>query len=443
MIKEINKNFAEISITNGPYALVEFSRIDDSTRDSSPNTISTGAGTPAEYMQWGSKDDLPLQREWLIEKNNIVPSLLKTRRDLSTGHGIEAYRKIYENGQVRKELVELPPKIKEFFERVNIEEVLSHFHREIYLHSNCWIEGIMTKDLKNVYSIEVKRCRHMRSGLQNQRGKVDYHLYNRDFGDNKNNRKENNEIKAEKIPAIDWSAEKYPKKWAAHLTDDILYDEYYPTPTWWGGRKWIELANIIPSFHLANLKHGYSLRYHIEIPNDYFAGDPSEKTTAESKKKSEEREEEAKREFLDRLNDFLAGADNAGRAIVTYYDVNHAMQKEFPGVKITPLKADLHDEALLKLFEKSNQANISGQSIHPTLANIETQGKLSSGSEIRNAYLMYLAIHTTYTRRLFLQFLTKIGQVNGWPKDIHLGIKNIEMITLDEDKTGHRETVNE
>jgi len=439
MIRNLSENFAEINIQDGPYALIEFSELDSHATEGSLTTIGDDANK-STYMSWGGKDDLPLQREWLIEKNNIVPALLKTRRDISVGQGIEAYKKHYENDTVRRELIPMPAQIEDFFERSDIVQVLSHFHREMYVHSNAFIEGIMTKDRKKVYSIQVKRCRDIRAGEMNSKGMIPYYLFSKEFG---RNRRETNRVEPKRIDAFSYTANKYPTKWIKHITDDTLYDEYYPVPTWWGGRKWIELANIIPEFHIANLRHGYTLRYHIEIPKDYFSQDPSAKTTPESKKEAQKKEQEAKSQFLDRLNEFLSGVKNAGRAMVTYYDVNPALQKEFPGIKITPLKTDIQDEALLKLFEKSNQANISGQSIHPTLANIETQGKLSSGSEIRNAYLMYLAIHTTYTRRLFLRFLHEIGKINKWPKDIYLAFQDIEMTRLDDDKSGSTPVVND
>lgn len=429
-----------IELKDNGYALITFQEQDHKTEKGVlKSAFGTGKDQEIKYMAWGKDDDLPLFREKLIEKNNIVPSLLQTRRDITAGKGLQAYREVYENGEVKNELLKMPAEAEDFFEENDIIDFISAAARELYLHSNLFVEGITSRDRKKIKSIKVLRCRDVRAGEQDDRGNIPYYVFSKEFG--RHRRTQKADPKFIKIPALNPSS--IQSKWMMHIFDDTLYDEYYPEPTWWGGQKWIELANVIPKFHLANLKHGYTLRYHIEVPNDYFRDNSSRDNTPESQKKAKKKETEAKQALKERLNEFLSGAENAGRALITYYDINKAIAKEMPGVKITPVKGELHDEALLKLFEKSNQANISGQSIHPTLANIETQGKMSSGTEIRNAYLMYLSIHTTHPRKLIMKVIDKVKRHNGWPKDIKYGFKDIEITKLDDNKAGSQNVVND
>ncbi|MEL6274316.1 MAG: hypothetical protein AAFU03_04285, partial [Bacteroidota bacterium] len=216
----------------------------------------------------------------------------------------------------------------------------------------------------------------------------------------------------------------------------LCLDEYYPTPYWWGSEEWIRLANCIPEFHQANLRNGYTLRWHIEIPKGYFSDHTHADGSTDQRKERLEAEKAAERAFLDRLNKVLAGVENAGRAVVSKYEINKALAKDFPGIKINPLEVDLKDDALLNLFDKSNQANMSAQGVHPTLANIETAGKLSSGTEIRNAYLMYLAIKTPMPRKQLLKAIKIVKRENNWPKDVHYGFRDMTLEKLSEDKSG-------
>ncbi len=167
--------------------------------------------------------------------------------------------------------------------------------------------------------------------------------------------------------------------------------------------------------------------------------------TQEGQKAQKAATNKAKQELLDTINTWLAGNKNAGRSFHSSYRVHGPSGKEFGGIKITPIKYDMKDEALIRLFDKSNEANMSSQGVHPTLANIQTQGKLSSGSEIRNAFLMYVAIKTPVPRRILLKPLHQVRRMNGWnqkyPNIKGFMFKDIEIQKLDVEKTGKSEVI--
>jgi hypothetical protein len=71
-----------------------------------------------------------------------------------------------------------------------------------------------------------------------------------------------------------------------------------------------------------------------------------------------------------------------------------------------------------------------------TLAAVDTQGKLSSGSEMRNAYLVYMALKTNAIRSLLLQPLLEIKKINGWVGEVEFGFEDIEITKLDSNPTG-------
>jgi len=69
-----------------------------------------------EIMSWGADNTLPQQRELLVRSNNVVGELIATKRDITLGSGMYAFKKRFENdpqtGQrkVIKEEVEIPSK---------------------------------------------------------------------------------------------------------------------------------------------------------------------------------------------------------------------------------------------------------------------------------------------------------------------------------------------
>jgi hypothetical protein len=400
----------------------------------------------AEIWYWGRNNILPYEREELVMQNNIVPELISTKRGIVLGAGLGAYRERFEDGERIKEWVETPQEIQEWFDRVNINQYLRRAAKEVIFHGNLFTELIPGKARTMIADIQALRCRDTRAGRKRLNGQIPAYYWSEYWARHRNQKPDDLGRRIERIDAFT-NLDEVPRRKAVHHTGDDLYDDgYYYSPAYWGGRQWIQLANCIPEFHIANLKHGYNIRYHIEIPEDYFYDHTAAQQAPNQQADLKQKAANARMDFLDRLNKFLAGAPNAGRAIVTNYDVNKqaglGQFKEFPGIKITPLSVDLKDKALLELFEKSNQANISAQGIHPVLASIETAGKLSSGSEMRNAFLSYLAFKAPVIRNILLEPIHIIHRLNKWPRDIKWAFRDIELTKLDENPEGHTETNN-
>ena len=393
----------------------------------------------AKIWSWGKNNLLPQEREALVLDNNIVPELMATKRDITIGGGLMWYTERFEGGKRIIEEVEAPAAAKEFFDAMpeknggqDLEAYLLKTCRNAIFHANTFSQVVETFGDK-VDSLLALECRHLRPEKMDRGGNVRRWFWS---GNWKEYRKE--DYRPVALPAY-IPGRRQPARYVLHSMDDLLSDEYLGIPTWWGGRAWIECANAIPIFHISNLRNGYTIRWHIEIPKDYFWDYTAPQQTQPQKDQARQKETQARQEFLTRLNLFLAGYEQAGRALITDYEINKAAGKEFPGIKITALNVDLKDKALLELFEKSNDANISGQGIHPTLAAIQTQGKLSSGSEIRNAFTMYVAIKAPVKRSLILKHLQYVQRVNGWDQNVKMGFRDIEITKLDENPAGRQE----
>lgn len=390
-----------------------------------------------KIMGWGANNDTPNHRERLVAENNIVPSLLAVRRDITLGQGMFAYREKMVNGAREIEEVAMPTPAKIFFEQLEESGYWLDVAGDFFHHAMTGTEFIMTKG-NTVSKIIAKRMRHLRAEEMNEQGEVKAWYWSGEWG-NRGDEAKSRRV-AHRLPVYDPERKRQPGSFV-YIAGDPLFclDEYYYTPSWWGSEEWIRLANCIPEFHQANLENGYSIRWHIQLPKGYFADKRMDNGSTEDMKKAKDAQRQAKAAFLEKLDQLLKGAAKAGKSLITTYEINTHLGQEFSGIKITPLSVDMKDEALLKLFEKSNQAVISAQGVHPTLANIETAGKLSSGTEIRNAFLMYLLIKTPLPRKIFLKPINVVKKLNGWPEDIHYGFRDMVLTPLNEDKSGKEE----
>lgn len=410
-----------------------------------------GENDSVEIMTWGKDNDLPQQRELLISENNIVPALIEKKRNLLVGSGIMPYQYRYEtqpDGSTKKSMeeVEMPPQAEEWLNR----EVAGMYHMsnkdylcaaagELMKHGVFFPEFVRSKD-DQVLSIEVKETKHLRAGKKNDKGRITRYYWSGFWG----KRIKTNSLETKTTVPMDiyTGEDRKQAKFILPVGDYLLNDGYYPIPTWWGSWEWVELANQIPQFHKSNLQNSYNLRWHIQIPVDYFFDYEKYNAATTEVEKQEVMKSAAEREkaFMNDINKFLAGLNNVGRTVFTKYELDKALGKEYPGIKIEALQYDLKDEALLKLFDKANTAQITSQGLHPTLANIETQGRLSSGTEMRNALLMWLIINTPGARAMILKPLELVKKINGWPADVHYCIRDYELTALSENGAGMQQS---
>jgi len=388
-----------------------------------------GYGGVGEIAFWGSDNQLPQRREALVKDNNIVPELIKTKRDLILGSGLYFYNEIMENGQEREERIDAPNQILDWLEMNEWDDYAECSAGEYVKHGNTMTEFIANRAHTGIARMHNKGCKYIRAQKQNAQGLIGNYFYHGSWG------KVTTDI-PQRIPTYNrFLTDRVQTKSIFHTGDKLFHDGYYFYPTYWGGKQWIKTSNNIPIFHQHNLENGYNIRYHIKMPYDYHL-DRAKYNEGDDKVKEQciKDAKTADQAFIDKMNKFLAGMKNSGRAVFTKF--KHNMEKAYPGIVIEPIQADLKDEALLKLFDKSNDANISAQGIHPTLASIQTQGKLSSGSDIRNSLLLFLATKVANPRRLLLRPLKIVQKVNGWDPTIKFGFKDKLITKLDDNPNG-------
>jgi len=423
-----------ISVYSNTELGIVYSKFEDS-----PTRLKDFKYSDAEYKiaAWGEDNLLPQKRESIVKDNNIVPELIATKRGIILGQGLQAFKTEYIDGKKTRTLIPMPPETQDFLDATGWDDYALIAAGELLKHGNVFPEFVRSKDFNKITSFKAHFTKNIRAGKQNKDGVVEKYYWHGSWAQEAEDKQ-----KPKAIPL--YNPDKKQLLYLMHLGDPLFFDGYYYYPAYWGGKEWIELSNIIPKWQKANLDNGYSIRFHIRIPKDYFLNKTAWKAAANKKQQEKciSDATAAEEEFIEQMNNFLAGVNGAGRAVYTKYeDGIDEIKKTFPGIEIIPIKVDMKDEALLKLFEKSNDANISAQGIHPSLASIQVQGKMSAGAEIRNALLSYIAIKTHLIRKLILKPLYHVKKINGWAADIDFQFIDIEIEKLDENKAGQSQKI--
>lgn len=376
------------------------------------NTLNKG------YLEWGADNHFPEKLMALNSRNPVSDGLIKTKRDFAVGKKIVTYTEDVVDGEIIPNYVQVP-EIEDWLEENEIMGTLHKWAYDYMLLGNYFLEAIRNRARNKIVRLEHLDPTLIRVGVTQNGNALDYVFA--DWASHHRIEK--------RIPAFN---RRTPYKYSKSLIHGRAYmpgSYYYGLPDFIGAENFIRLLNEIPVWHLSGIRNGYGLRWHIKIPSGYF---DSYGTKEEIKK--------AKTEFRDNMDKFLSRAENNGKALITDYIVDH-MGKPKNQILIEPLKPELHDKAFTALFEQGMIAVCSAHAINPTLAGVIVNGQLSSGSELRNAYNVYLQLKVPSFREVLLRPLYYVKKANGWQKNIKFGIVGHQVTKLDENAEGGEDVI--
>lgn len=412
--------------------------------------VSTHMSLQQRIKFWGRDNNLINYRDNMIMSSNIVGELIAAKSDLMVGLGLQAYTEVYDADTGKKTIkyLPIPEQVDAWMRKSKFRK--RYLNKAVYQYwknANVFPEFMKAKDGKLLW-VKCIDAKHVRAAEKVNGEIPGFYIASKwELPINDKSTIANEENKVYYLPNVpedvDWTdpeqVKGLPDHFMMQIVDDFcVNDGYYHHPNYWGGEDWIDMANTIAPWHKANIRNGYTPRIHVRVPKDYFLNKAQyqQAITPEDQQKCISAAKQAQKKFIDDLNSYLAGSANAGRAIVTTDEFNPIL-KEWKGITIEKIDYEMQDEALLKLFERSNDANISAQGFHPTLAGISTQGRLSAGSEIRNL-LNYFIIRALPRRRAdILEVLDVMLHMNGlFDPKIKYTFEDVMIAKLDEEKSG-------
>lgn len=387
-----------------------------------PNTIKQGG---YDVIQWGSDNKLPYLNRRILAENDIKQNLIDTDVNIAAGQYLYLYTEdIIEGKRIVKPVAD--PELEDWLEQHKIHDFFTETIQDIKEMGNSWAEFVLSRDRTKVTSMisqDAVDCRleKIKSGSTRRDAE---NLLLADW---------KNVSSVESVPLLDIKTPQLGKyvKCAYHVKKMISGMPYYSLVEWYGTKDWTEIANTVPKFHIQGLKKGYHGRYLIKIPQSYFDG------------KIGDALEKSKQSFRDELDKVMAGAENSHKALITFINDKATLSgtAQFAEFKIEPIEGELNDESYLKLHDAATKVHSRGHNIDPALAGIQTEGRLSAGSEIRNLVNFHIAYKTPRVRRMAMEPVLLFKNFN-FPKkkNIKIGIGDIELTTLDDNPSGTQNT---
>lgn len=219
---------------------------------------------------------------------------------------------------------------------------------------------------------------------------------------------------------------------------------YYSYPNWYSIFRsgWYDHLASIPALKKAILKHNLGVKHIIYVsPNFYndrakIAGiDVNDQKAVEQLKQS----------LIKEINDTLTGEENTGKAIASLAKTipsgnGTTVEKYFT---IEKIDNNVTEGEYLTDYETGANVVSYAMGVHPSLIGA-TPGKNSnslSGSNIREIFHMKQALSKPMIDRAMRPF-NAIKKINGWPSDFVITIPEYTFVTLDQAKSGKKETQN-
>ena len=400
---------------------------------------------------WGADNDLPDRIVTIVGKNPIGSRCLVFRIDVAYGngpkfgHNVDGEFTEYSDKEIASS-VELQ-EIEAFFNDNDIEGMYSELITDIEWFYNGFDELILDRNdpaKRKIISLAAKEAYFSRwESADPKTGLVENHFYSTKWAEGpQENEYEVTPVLWTKNPGKELEIKiGRTKNLKGEKKDDGKYRyilpvrmpspgrKYYPKPYYYSiiESGWMDFANAIPTFKKALMQNSITIAYHIEIHEDYFKK-VFKKEGITDKKKMDAR---VKKEY-DELNKFLKGADNAGKAMITYFKTTPDGKEIIPDIKITVVDKKM-DGKFIEDSQEASSMTFIAFGVHPQqLGPIPGQTVSNlSGTDKRELYTINQALQARLKSRL-LRALYLVKQINKWPEELKFAIPSIIINTTDK-----------
>lgn len=376
------------------------------------------------WVYWGVNNMMPNEILELTQNTSFVSQIHRKMAAYAVGNGIVLKKRTFVNGKAKLEDYDLP-KVSEWLEDSNFLDAAEKFFFDYY-HLGVAFPSFALNLEGKVVRIAHNDPTYIRVGTFDAKKGIHTHFYHCPLWSKPTYKVDGDKIEGNVTPiaAFDHTLGAENKPYC--MTKIMAYTHnhpYYGLPLWWGSRESMELLQMIPSFHKSGLINGYNIKYHIQIPDTVFSACTSP-----------EEINNLKRELQNSCDEFMAGAENNGKAFTTFAQkLDGAGWAEW---KIVELTQNNNDAAYMGVRDMAKEDSIAANAIDPALCGLEATTKMNaSGSEKRIAAQIHQRLLTS-TRKKVTDLLLWVKALNGWPEDLVFVFEDIDIVTLNENKSG-------
>lgn len=414
--------------------------------------ISAG-GKVYNIVNYGEMNQIPYRLTELVEKNSVMMQNKYFNLLTCYGRGLEYMDVASADG--KKHLPTRDSEVVRWLSRNNVKKFFAEQIVDMKYFAFAVSVVILNRERTSIVRIVHKDACNVRFELPDDDGHV-AHVFYADWDDN--SQPENIEVITlldEDDPVGDLLARtgKERDELGMFKPDSAKNHKYavvtrmptpncrlYPTPYWTGVLRdgWYDIYSLLTNAKRAKLKNGMSLRYHVEINQEFWL------TRARARGISEDSEDfsKMKSDFLNGIKECLSGSGNSDKMIWSEF------QALVDGKEKHNLKINVIDTSKAGNEYNDDIAEVSNMlcyddNVHPNLAGANP-GKSqmnNSGSDKRELFTMKQALETL-THDLLLLPHRLVISFNGWQDKVFPDIPMIILTTLDKNTDAKETSMN-
>lgn len=400
--------------------------------------ISTPDIQGSVLQNWGSNNLKPTEQRLKLEKTTTAyPLLIKIATTLF-GRGPQYYQEIRTATGIERDYSAIP-EIDQFLSYNDIELIMLERWMDLKMYNNIFCEFIFNQKKNKIVNITHQEAEFCRFGkIENNIIKEVY--VNSNWSDKPNDRTSIPFLDDYSI-TMDEVVGKYKENFITHNNLPSPGRTLYAVPQHIGlfeANGWLDYSISVPLLMNKINSNGFNLKYHIEIPYDYW-----EKVYKDWNTKTPQEKSALQDEKMDEMNTYLQGSDNIGKNFYSHFGIHQATGKEISGWKITELKDPIKKDQFLTSLQEADMQTARAIGVDVSLANISTQSNsMGAGSGSDKRVGMDNTISASYAEQMIvLKPLRTVGIINGWPNNVKWTFEHLVPTSLNENKSGIK-TVN-
>lgn len=450
-----------ISMANGGYSVYAMTKGDRLVKLFDNTDIVTDTddqGVPAEpvnlkkpidWARRGRNNDLPYLILKKIGANVTVGSNVEHKEKIVMGDGVMVYRKkrSADGSVVMEELLESDaPEVFGFMTDNDYEQLRQEIANDLIIFGDAFVQYVFNNEdrprLVQVKALE-SACSRI-SLIDEETGRIEWHGYSAEWQKGTVTDLVATPLLHRQTPLLDLRVRmgiEPNEKGLKELGKERVYVHnlristpgrfYYSKPYWWSlfVSGWYDFATAIPVYKKSLIKNQMSIRYLVYIKETFYEGLYKELGIADTE---DEKKANARREFLESIEKYLTGEDNAGKSFVSYFRYDKLKGFQDKDVIIEPLKQEKVGGEYIEDSEEVSNTICYAMGVHPSIIGASPgKSKNINGTEARELFIIEQALMKRY-QELTLAPLYAAKMMNGWDKDIYFSVVNTQLTTLDK-----------
>ena len=410
-----------------------------------------GSDNPITWVRRGRNNDLPQRLMKMIFGNVTVGSNVDHKEKIITGDGLLVYRKKRDEvtGKIVSEEV-MESEEQEIFDWIrenDYDQVREEIANDLFIFGDAFVQYIFNQEdtpkLVRVKALETA-CSRI-SKIDEKTGKSEWHGYSAKWAQgtcdedlvatpllSRLNPLRDLQERMGVAPRDDGKKKLGGDRSFVHyLRISSPGRFYYAKPYWWSvfASGWYDFASSIPRYKKSLIKNQMSVKHLVFIKDTFWDGLYREMKLNPA---DDEKKAAARKDFLDSLEKYLTGEDNAGKSFVSHFRYDKLKGHMDKDIIIETLKDEKIGGEYIEDSEEVSNTICYAMGVHPSIIGASPgKSKSINGTEARELFLIEQAMMKRY-QELTLAPLYAAKLMNNWPKDIYFSIVNMQLVTLDK-----------